>query len=73
MKQEEKQPFEEMHKEDVKRYEKQLKEYEKKGYYTRIDGAQSNSVSNIGSKRKAEKEEESKRKSRKSRRSGSRR
>lgn len=52
-----------MHEQDQQRYDQQMEEYEKKGYYTKQDGDRSDAVEEIGSKRK----DPEKRKSRKSR------
>ncbi len=50
---EQKAPYEKLHLQDVKRYEKQLKEFEEHGYYTLADGTKSTEIHDTGKKRKS--------------------
>lgn len=56
MSDDEKKPFDKMHEEDVKRYEKQLKELKDKGYFIMADGTKSSDHVVASKKRKAKSE-----------------
>jgi len=57
---EEKEPYNKMHEEDIKRYEKELKELEEKGYFTLADGSRSVDIIQSSKKRKSQKDDKDK-------------
>lgn len=55
MTEEEKKPYEKLHKKDQKRHDREVKEFKEKGYYTMADGTRSDEVHEPGKKKRASK------------------